>query len=425
MPFQPRLQRDLSKIFERHFTAAERTGVRKLTESQDVTPIQINVAQDVLRPLYGKDRPVKFGIGDHPEFEHLKSSNGVEFGPTTTMFVDIEGSTRLGLLYPLEKVFLFKNALIQSAIDIVNAFDGHVHRIMGDAVMAFFGSKNDKPENGIVDGLNCVSFLGAFIEESVIPKLREYGYEGDFGVRIGLDFGPKDDVLWGSYGYRGMNEVTATSFFVDAAAKLQQSASRNGIIIGDSLRNEIDFPQDLVEVPTRVRDGEEERDYYLRPNHLDANGNPINYKKHILRSSDYLACSPLAPLSSLVDRSRIGVAEIRAELYRERNGTFIKHYKPASEVLGKNRWLKFTYRLLEEPAYPYTVHISVENHGQEAKDDEALKYSKPPERINSREDSNNFAYWRQTKYRGLHYLNLEIQNSEGLQYRGRFGVFVE
>lgn len=43
----------------------------------------------------------------------------------------------------------------------------------------------------------------------------------------------------GNYGIPGINEVTATSFFVDIASKLQHKAPKNSIMLGESLVNKL------------------------------------------------------------------------------------------------------------------------------------------------------------------------------------------
>ncbi|WP_411544538.1 hypothetical protein ACLAJG_10620 [Klebsiella pneumoniae] len=63
---------------------------------------------------------------------------------------------------------------------------------------------------------------------SVIPKLNDLGVDENLGIRIGIDYGANDQVVWGMYGYQEkLEEVTATSFFVHVAAKLQQKAPKN------------------------------------------------------------------------------------------------------------------------------------------------------------------------------------------------------
>ncbi|MNH08763.1 Adenylate and Guanylate cyclase catalytic domain protein [compost metagenome] len=128
--------------------------------------------------------------------------------------MDIKGSTKLGLIYSPEEVFFIKNSIIRCAIETIRAFDGHVHRIMGDAVLAFFRSDGESARNAAIDALNCGCYLVEFMRQHVAPKLRENDV-GDVGIRVGIDYGQHDDVLWGMYGFQGSSEVTATSLLTD------------------------------------------------------------------------------------------------------------------------------------------------------------------------------------------------------------------
>ena len=71
-------------------------------------------AQIWLRDLYNKVGSPDYLIGDHPDFLHLRGSNNVEKCAITTMFMDLEGSTRLNLFYTLEEVYFIKNAFIKN-----------------------------------------------------------------------------------------------------------------------------------------------------------------------------------------------------------------------------------------------------------------------------------------------------------------------
>ena len=193
--------------------------------------------QHLIRPLYGKGAPTPAQIGDHPDFQNLSGTDSTERHAITTMFMDLEGSTRLSRFRDLEEVYRIKNAFIRAAIEVVRSFDGHVHRIMGDAVMAFFGGRRTSSEQGAIDGINCAAVLSHAVKTVVIPTLGD----DKLGVRIGLDYGGENDVLWSSYGYPGVEEVTATSFNVDVAAKLQHAARRNRVMIGQSIKEFLVF----------------------------------------------------------------------------------------------------------------------------------------------------------------------------------------
>lgn len=394
------------------------------SRSHDIVP-QYSI-QRILRPLYSKGEPQLPDIGDHPDFKDLKGTDEQVYCPITTLFMDIESSTRLSLLYPLEDVYKIKNAFIRAAIEIIKSFDGHVHRIMGDAVMAYFGGLRMSPEAGIIDGLNCASVLCYFVEQSVIPKLSALGYKEPFGIRVGVDFGKQKDVLWGSYGYPGMEEVTTTSFYVDVASKLQHAAGRNEIMIGKSIRDFVDFPKELTSVKSIASNGSKILVPYLQPNHTDTKGQAINYNQYILKWDSYLKLSPLAPLDSTLNPAGEGI-QVLAQVYADKNGQVEGEYSPSSRILPKNKWIKFKLKLPYQPMLPYSVKFTVENHGEEAKNlgGESLGSHFTDKTITTSRDHNDIYHWEYTAFRGLHYMMIDVHTHLGIKHKTQFGVYVE
>jgi class 3 adenylate cyclase len=415
--------------------AGKSAGVRRygrdFAEAKETDLAPFYRMQSVLRPLFGKSGYCEPAIGDHPDFLHLKGSDDRVFCPITTMFVDVEGSTRLGLLYPVEDVFRIKNALIRAAIEVIAAFGGHVHRIMGDAVMAYFGGTTVRPEAAAVDGLNCAALLRALAERVVLPKLAELGFDHAFGIRIGLDYGPPDKVLWCSYGYPRSDEVTATSFFVDVASKLQHAAGRNQIMVGDSLKTFLDLHDDFLAVKQVVQGGETVDDLYVSPNHTAPDGQPINYRKHVFLGDNYLEYGPLGHhdrnLIGADDRAeRAALMPVHLEVCSEKMGPCECVCPPCSAPVPKGKWLRFTTRLPYLPRLPYTVRCYVENHGEEA-----LRLA-GPERgnhgmahsIETQAQHERFEHWETTRYRGLHYLTMDVR-AHGGNFKRTVAVFVE
>ncbi len=389
--------------------------------------ITLDDTQQTLRPLFGKGPAQPPAIGDHPDFLHLKGTDETCFCSITTMFMDIESSTRLSLIYPLHDVRRIKNAFIQTAIQIVRCFDGHVHRIMGDAVMAYFGGPMEKPEDAAINGLNCSAVLQFFAEQVVRPKLIDMGYDHDFGIRIGLDHGPEDGVLWSSYGYPGMDEVTATSFYVDVAAKLQHAAGRNRSMLGGNFLDTLDFPEELTFTKTVIQNGTEITVPYVQPNHTDSNGSPINYKQRGLHALDYLRCTPLGQHPSSWLPSGPTPVRVIATVFDSTRQNSEGEYHAASRILAKEKWLRFQVIIPYMPKLPYTIRCSVENHGSEAwKIDpkNGANHSEDHE-IRTKWQHENFIHWEYTGYRGLHYLIVEVRTDRGVQHRTRFGVYVE
>jgi adenylate cyclase len=426
---EARLNKPVHMSLSRKSAGVHRYG-KNFTEAKDANLAPFYKMQSVLRPLFGKTDYCEPAIGDHPDFLHLKGTDDRVFCPITTMFMDIEGSTRLGLLYPIEDVFRIKNAFIRAAIEVIATFDGHVHRIMGDAVMAYFGGKNMRPEAAVVDGLNCAALLRALAERVVVPKLAELGFDHAFGIRIGLDFGPEDAVLWSSYGYPRSDEVTATSFFVDVASKLQHAAGRNQIMVGDSLKGFLDLHDDFLAVRNVVqRNGILERPY-VTPNHTGPDGQPINYRQYVFLGDEYLAYGPLG----YYDRKLIGAdgrderaaaIPIQVEICSEKNGSPERTCPPCSAPVPKEKWLRFTARLPYLPRLPYTVCCSVENHGEEAirlggpkRGNHSLTHT-----IATQAEHERFEHWETTLYRGLHYLTMEVR-AHGGNFKRTVAVFV-
>lgn len=112
------------------------------TSSTQLVP-QFSI-QHFLRPLYDKGPPSPARIGHHPDFLHLAHTEGTERHAITTMFMDLEGSTRLSRFLELEDVYRIKNAFIRAAIEVVHSFDGHVHRIMGMSQLNSTPLKTDR-----------------------------------------------------------------------------------------------------------------------------------------------------------------------------------------------------------------------------------------------------------------------------------------
>lgn len=398
------------------------TGRSVVLDSRAIVPM--HSIQSILRPLFGKGPPRAPDIGDHPDFRDLKGTANKVYSPISTLFMDIESSTRLGLLYSPDEVHDIKNAFICTAIEIVRAFDGHVHRIMGDAVMAYFGRLGSTPEQGTVDALNCAAALQYFSEYVVIPKLEEAGYtESEFGIRVGVDYGPKDKVLWASYGYPGMNEVTATSFHVDSAAKLQHAAGRNQVMLGQSLVQFIDYPQDLVSTKLIQRGSERVPDPYLTPNHTDAAGKPANYRQYLLDWERHLSLTQLAQEHTSVRAPN----PIRVAIARSREAEEVP-VAPASVVLKKHDRLTFSVAV---PALRSvdSATFSVENHGAEA-EEAGRRDGRTPLHNHSTSYSisttpHTITHAETALFRGLHFMTVTVSGQGRNVYMTKLGVFVE
>lgn len=394
--------------------------------------------QQLIRPYFGKQGANSSQIGTPSDFKHLEHQrNSSEKHYIVTLFVDIKGSTRLSLLKEIEDVYLFKNAVIQTCIEVIRSLDGQVHRIMGDAVMAFFGSKSTCKEDAIADAVNCSVVLRALLENSIKPFMEQKGWEAkDIGFRVGIEFGDTNEVLWAAYGYAGVSEVTATGFPIDMASKLQGQASKNDTMLGQGLLGFVNWPDEYSKVKLVQRNGESKEQEFVLPNITDANGKPINY---VMRLLDYNKCLKYIALPTnvkeeLTQKSVIHNEHISFKCYTCINGNR-EEYISASRFLKKNIDLIFEVSVNTQVfRCPLTVKLTKINHGPDVPNDESGKpVSKGIKQIfASKGGRNQQISWKSvsepeiTSYRGLHTMQCEVYDSaNNLKYRNTIAVLIK
>lgn len=340
-------------------------------EHMPAVPTQEHGLQQLIRPWFGKNGTNHTPIGPHPDFAHLAGSNETQFQHVTTMFVDIENSTRLSLLYDLPTVVRIKNAILRAASEIVRALDGHVHRFMGDALMAFFGRSDVSKEDSALAAVNCTAVLRLFMEESVIPGLERHGIDAkDLGFRVGIDFGDDDQVVWASYGFNQVHEVTATSFHVDVAAKLQARASRNQVMFGANILDHLDFPERFVRIKTRQKNGENVSVPHLVPNLTKADGTALNYRIREFLVHEYAQLLPF-PRQLKSSLSNVGTVDHPAIDFRAftKESGELAHYPSLSRCLDKHVGLTFSVYVKSHGFqfnYPLKVVFTKTNYGKQA-----------------------------------------------------------
>lgn len=145
----------------------------------------------------------------------------------TILFCDVVGSTNLaGQLDPEEWAEVMNEAF-QYMIAPIEEYEGMVARLMGDAVLAFFGAPlahEDDPLRAVLAGLNIVSGIQGFAR-----RFRdEYGLE--FNVRVGINTGP---VVVGEIGSHLNQEYTAMGDAINLAARMEQTAIAGTVQISD------------------------------------------------------------------------------------------------------------------------------------------------------------------------------------------------
>lgn len=212
------------------FTEEKKQHKIPLLEKNDYVP---NAVQTFARSL-GREVKHNLPLGLHPDFSHLKEVTGFEKHWIVTMFIDIKGSTNLFKKYSPEKVNNINSLVVKAAIHTCVACGGYIQRIHGDGVMVYFGGKNQSQKLVVENCLYSAAMFTNFVSERFVRLYDSLDVE-PVKVRIGIDFGNDEEVLWTNSGLGASSEVTTCSLHTSLAAKMQQSAKANGIVVGKNI----------------------------------------------------------------------------------------------------------------------------------------------------------------------------------------------
>jgi class 3 adenylate cyclase/tetratricopeptide (TPR) repeat protein len=157
----------------------------------------------------------------------------------TMLFCDVRGSTAMAEELDPEDWTDVMNEAFEHLIAPVVRHEGTVARLMGDAILAFFGAPTaheDDPQRAVMAGLEIVSSITALREKLA----RERGL--DLNVRVGINTGP---VVVGDVGSELKQEYSAMGDAVNVAARMEQTAEPGTVqITEDTYR----LVSDLFEV---------------------------------------------------------------------------------------------------------------------------------------------------------------------------------
>jgi predicted ATPase/class 3 adenylate cyclase len=136
----------------------------------------------------------------------------------TMLFCDVKGSTAAAEHLDPEEWTEIINGAFEHMIRPVYKYDGIVARLMGDAILAFFGAPithEDDPQRAVLAGLDIVNQISAYRER----VNQSWGI--DLNVRVGINTGL---VVVGIVGSDLRMEYTAMGDAINLAARMEQTA---------------------------------------------------------------------------------------------------------------------------------------------------------------------------------------------------------
>lgn len=375
-------------------TFSSSTQVSRIGDTSK-TLMKIDISE--LEKYFGKNKssfPL-ISIGPHPDFSNLKHDES-EKHYCVSMFVDIKGSTKLTLTHSLEEVRLIKDSLLSLCIQVAHFFGGHIHRLQGDAAFIQFVRKGSHPNDSIINALNASSVLCQFVS-SDLSTIFEHNNLNPIKIRVGIDYGRNDEVLWSYYGIKECNELTTTSLHTDLAAKLQARAENNSIRLGGNVVDALDLPCEFFSTATKKVNGDNVPDYYI------LQSSQLNYNQYIFEWSKYLNTFDFFKKNN---NGKLEVVTNDFKIECKING---ETYYQNSYSIPKG--LSLDFRLLKN-GIPYivtkfdTITWEVINRGAEATEDNNLKIEFDNESYNNKNYCTLIS-----SYLGNHYLKCTIKRT--------------
>src|SRR6188474_613415 len=163
------------------------------------------------------------------KFESARTRNSMvgERRVITMLFCDVKGSTAAAEKVDPEIWTDVMNGVFEYMIRPIYKYEGLVPRLMGDAILAFFGAPiahEDDPQRAVLAGLEIQQGIQSYAEE----MRRKYGLE--FGLRVGINTGL---VVVGEIGSDLRMEYTAIGDAINLAARMEQTAQVGTIQISE------------------------------------------------------------------------------------------------------------------------------------------------------------------------------------------------
>jgi class 3 adenylate cyclase/tetratricopeptide (TPR) repeat protein len=145
----------------------------------------------------------------------------------TILFCDVKGSTQAAEQLDPEDWTEIMNGAFEHMIQPVYQYEGTVARLMGDALLAFFGAPiahEDDPQRALLAGLGIVNGMRDYRAQ----VKQDWGI--DFDVRVGINTGL---VVVGAVGSDLRMEYTAMGDATNLAARMEQTAEPGTVQIAE------------------------------------------------------------------------------------------------------------------------------------------------------------------------------------------------
>ncbi len=213
--------------------------LKSLSQKSNQAEIDLPIFNDTITKTLKRLMPTSY-------VEKLLASKGKMEGErrvVTILFSDVKGSTSLSEDLDPEEVLEVMNGAFNVLIEPITRYEGTIARLMGDAILAFFGAPiahEDDPQRACKAALEIVKGANEFS-----TKLEsEKGLKG-FGVRVGINTGL---VVVAEVGSDFRVEYTAMGDAVNVAARMESAAEPGTVLITESTKKLVQNDFELISI---------------------------------------------------------------------------------------------------------------------------------------------------------------------------------
>jgi class 3 adenylate cyclase len=165
---------------------------------------------------------------------HIQGSHegGVRRAWLTVVFVDLVGFTKATQELPAEALVTLLNDFLGGVNTLVEQWDGHVSKFLGDGVLCVFPSENAiSRDNAAVQAVRCVGQLPGMLA-ALNSHWRKQGYLQDYAATVGVASG---FCCTGDWGNSNRLDYTVIGVPVNLACRLQGEAGIRGGVLLDQV----------------------------------------------------------------------------------------------------------------------------------------------------------------------------------------------
>lgn len=147
------------------------------------------------------------------------------------LFVDLVGSTSMILNLPKEQLATIFTTFAQEMAYVIKRHDGFVLKFVGDAVIGYFVAEG-LSASVANRAVTCAESMLKVIKFGINPILKNNNLP-ELKIKIGIDYGENTIVRYGDDLQEAHVDILGPS--VSMAAKIQDLAQKDQIIIGDDI----------------------------------------------------------------------------------------------------------------------------------------------------------------------------------------------